>query len=170
MGGNTWQRIWLVEADLRSAALLPIATGDRGRDAAHRAGRGLDVTDVELLVLCHELELLRRQVARRSCGQLMALTGRGLVPAALVARFAGLSARGSCCARTERSCRTGGSRRAGWRRPRLSGVVRALVLRLARENPHWGRRERERYCISAGGVGSSPRSSIVDRSLSAFTG
>jgi putative transposase len=33
-----------------------------------RSRRGLDVKDVELLVLRHELEILRRQVARRKLG------------------------------------------------------------------------------------------------------
>jgi putative transposase len=45
-----------------------------------RSRRGLDVKDVELLVLRHELEILRRQVARPKLG----MVDRALLAAAPV--------------------------------------------------------------------------------------
>ena len=51
-----------------------------------RSRRGLDVKDVELLVLHHELEVLRRQVARpklRAADRALSC-GRSLPPATLL--------------------------------------------------------------------------------------
>jgi putative transposase len=75
-----------------------------------RCPRGLDVKDIELLVLRHELDVLRRQVTRP---QLRA------ADRALLAGRQPPGKRG---------------------RPPLPAEVRALVLRLARENPRWGHR------------------------------
>jgi hypothetical protein len=70
-----------------------------------RCRRGLDVKDIELLVWRHELEVLRRQVARP---QLRA-ADRALLAAAAChlprsSRGARLVTRGRCCAGTGRLC------------------------------------------------------------------
>jgi putative transposase len=107
-----------------------------------RSRRGLQVKDIELLVLRHELEILRRQVARpklrardrallaaaachlpRSSRRLLLVTPRTLLRwhRALV----------------RRKWRQVPGRRG---RPKLPAEVRELVWRLARENPRWGHR------------------------------
>jgi Homeodomain-like domain len=107
-----------------------------------RSRRGLDVTDVELLVLRHELEILRRQVARPK------LRARDR---ALLAGAACHLPRRSRCARlvTPRTLLRWHRAlvRRKWRqppvqrgRPQVPAAVRAAVLRLARENPRWGHR------------------------------
>jgi transposase InsO family protein len=107
-----------------------------------RSRRGLDVKDVELLVLRHELEILRRQVARPK--------PRGADRALLAAAACHLP-------RRSRDARLVSPRtllrwhralvRRRWRqppgkrgRPRVPAEVRATVLRLAQENPRWGHR------------------------------
>ena len=107
-----------------------------------RSRRGLDVKDIELLVLRHELAILRRQVARPKLG----LADRALLAAAAVH-----------LPRPQRSLLLVSPRtllrwhqalvRRRWRqesgrvgRPSLSPEIRELVLRLARENPRWGHR------------------------------
>jgi putative transposase len=107
-----------------------------------RSRRGLDVKDVELLVLRHELAILRRQVARPKLG----MADRALLAAAAVH-----------LPRPQRSLLLVTPRtllrwhrilvRRKWRqplgrvgRPPLSLEIRELVLRLARENPRWGHR------------------------------
>jgi putative transposase len=124
-----------------------------------RSRRGLDVKDVELLVLHHELEVLRRQVARPKLGT---------ADRALLAAAASHLPRSSCTAhlvtpRTLLRWHRALVRRK-WRqppgqrgRPRLSAEVRELVLRLARENPRWGHR---RICgeLAKLGLNVSPTS------------
>jgi putative transposase len=107
-----------------------------------RSGRGLDVKDIELLVLRHELDVLRRQVAR---------------PRLRAADRALLAAAACHLPRSSRAARLVSPRtllrwhralvRRRWRqppgrrgRPPTPSEVRALVLRLARENPRWGHR------------------------------
>jgi putative transposase len=102
-----------------------------------RSRRGLDVKDVELLVLRHELAILRRQVARPKLG----MADRALLAAAAVH-----------LPRPQRSLLLVTPRtllrwhralvRRKWRqpvgrvgRPPLSAEICELVLRLARENP-----------------------------------
>ena len=107
-----------------------------------RSRRGLDLKDIELIVLRHELEVLRRQVARPK-----------LRPAdrALLAAAAFHLPRPLCDARlvTPRTLLRWHSTlvRRKWRqpsaprgRPPLTAEVQDLVLRLARENPWWGYR------------------------------
>ena len=107
-----------------------------------RCRRGLDVKDVELLVLRHELDVLRRQVTRPQL--------RGADRALLAAAACHLPrpSRGPRLV-TPRTLlwwhralvRRKWRQRAGRRgRPPVSAEVRALVLRLARENPRWGHR------------------------------
>jgi putative transposase len=100
-----------------------------------RGRRGLDVKDIELLVLRHELEVLRRQVGR---------------PRLRAADRALLAAAACHMPRSSRAARLVGPRtllrwhralvRGKWRqppgprgRPPTPSEVRALVLRLARE-------------------------------------
>jgi putative transposase len=104
-----------------------------------RSRRGLDVKDVELLVLRHELEVLRRQVARPH----LRAADRALLAAA--ACHLPRSSRGARLvtlrtllrwhrALVRRKWRQPPSQRG---RPPVSAEVRALVLRLAHENPRW---------------------------------
>ena len=107
-----------------------------------RCRRGLDVKDIELLVLRHELEVLRRQVARpRLRG-----ADRGLLaPAACHLPRPSRGAR-LVTPRTLLRWHRALVRRK-WRqppgqrgRPPVPAEVRAVVLRLAREKPRWGHR------------------------------
>jgi putative transposase len=105
-----------------------------------RSRRGPDVKDIELMVLRHELEVLRRQVGRPK----YRLADRALLAAAAcqLPRSAGLLVTPRTVLRWHRALV-----RRKWRqpaarlgRPRLSPETRELVLRLARENPRWGHR------------------------------
>jgi putative transposase len=124
-----------------------------------RSRRGLHGNDIELLVLRHELEILRRQVARPK----LKPADRALLAAA--ARHLPRSSRGVLLV-TPRTLLRWHQTLVGrkWRqqtgrrgRPRLSAEVRQLVLRLARENPRWGHR---RICgeLAKLGVHVSPTS------------
>ncbi len=105
-----------------------------------RRGRRVDVKDVELLVLRHQLEILRRQdkrpKLRPSDRVLMAAAGRLLPPA----RRHGLLVTPQTLLRWHRELVrrrwTYPSARPG--RPSIDANTRDLVLRLARENPRWG--------------------------------
>jgi putative transposase len=107
-----------------------------------RSRRGLHVKDVELLVLRHELEILRRQVVRPK----LQMVDRALLAAA--ACHLPRSSRGALLVTPRTILRWHQALvRRKWRqepgqrgRPRLSAEVRELVLRLARENPRWGHR------------------------------
>jgi putative transposase len=107
-----------------------------------RSRRGLHVKDVELLVLRHELEILRRQVARPKLGA----ADRALLAAA--ACHLPRSSRSVLVVRPRTLLRWHQALvRRKWRqapsqrgRPKLPAEVRELVLRLARENPRWGHR------------------------------
>ena len=102
-----------------------------------RSLRSLDVKNVELLVLRHELEVLRRQVERRKLG--------AADQARLAAAARHLPRRARCTRlvtpRTLLRWHRALVRRKwrqpfGWRgRPPLAPEVRELVLGLARENP-----------------------------------
>jgi putative transposase len=105
-----------------------------------RSRRGLDVKDIELLVLRHELAILRRQVGRPKLG----MADRALLAAAAVhlprPQRAVLLVTPRTLLRWHRALV-----RRKWRqppgrvgRPPLSPEIRELVLRFARENPRWG--------------------------------
>jgi putative transposase len=124
-----------------------------------RCRRGPDVKDVELLVLRHELDVLRRQVGRPKLGH----ADRALLAAAAchLPRSSRLSL--LVTPRTLRRWHQSLVRRK-WRqpgarpgRPCLSPEIRELVLWLARENPRWGHR---RICgeLAKVGVQASPTS------------
>ena len=107
-----------------------------------RSRRGLDLKDIELLVLRHELEVLHRQVARPTLGP----ADRALLAAAACHLPRPLRGARLVTPRTllrwhralvRRKWRQPPGRRG---RPLLTVEVRELVLRLARENPRWGHR------------------------------
>jgi len=107
-----------------------------------RGRRGLDVKDIELLVLRHELEVLRRYVARpRLCP-----VDRVLLAAAVChLPRRSLSARlvtPRTLLRWHRALVRGKWRQSPRRRgrPPVPAEMLALVLQLARENPRWGHR------------------------------
>ena len=124
-----------------------------------RSRRGLHVKDIELLVLRHELEILRRQVARPKLDR----TDRALLAAA--ACHLPRSSRGVLLVTPRTLLRWHQALvRRKWRqasgqpgRPKLPAEVRELVLRFARENPRWGHR---RICgeLAKLGVRVSPTS------------
>ena len=120
--------------------------------ALFRSRRGLDTKDIELLVFRHELEVLRRQVARPK----LRPADRALLAAA--ACHLPRRSRGQCLvtprtllrwhrALVRRKWRQPPARRG---RPPLPVEVRELVVRLARENPRWGHR---RICGELGKLG-----------------
>jgi putative transposase len=126
-----------------------------------RSRRGLHVKDIELLVFRHELEILRRQIAGPELKPKPA--DRALLAAP--ARHLPRSSQGVLLvtprtllrwhqALVRRTWRQPAGRRG---RPQLSGEVRELVLRLARDNPRWGHR---RICgeLAKLGVNVSPTS------------
>jgi transposase len=124
-----------------------------------RSRRGLHVKDIELLVLRHELEILRRQVARPR----LRPADRALLAAAAFHLPRPLRDSRLVTPRTlfrwhralvRRKWRQSAGRRG---RPPLSVEVRELVLRLARENPRWGHR---RICgeLAKLGIRVSPTS------------
>ena len=106
-----------------------------------RSRRGLHVKDIELLVLRHELELLRRQVARPKLRPDRALLAAAACHLPGPARSARLVTPRTLLrwhrALVRRKWRQPSGRRG---RPELPAEVRELVLRLARENPCWGHR------------------------------
>jgi putative transposase len=124
-----------------------------------RSRCGPDVKDVELMVLRHELEVLRRQLGRPK----LRPADRALLAAA--ACYLPRSSRQSLLItprtllRWHRSLVRHRWRQRGTRpgRPRLSPEIRELVLRLARENPRWGHR---RICgeLAKLGLQASPTS------------
>jgi putative transposase len=102
--------------------------------------RSREFKELEIVVLRHELAVLRRQVARPR------LDDRDRVFLASASRLLNRASRPSFFVSPEtllgwhrrlvRRRWTYAQRRAG--RPAVSGELRELVLRLARENPRWG--------------------------------
>ncbi len=124
-----------------------------------RCRRGPDVKDVELLVLRHEIAVLRRQVGRPKLRPadraLFAAAACHLSPASRLSLL--VSPR--TLLRWHQSLVRWKWRRYGTRpgRPKLSAEIRELVLRLARENSSWGHR---RICgeLAKLGLQASPTS------------
>jgi hypothetical protein len=129
-----------------------------------RSRRGLDMKDVELIVLRHELEVLRRQVARPR----LSPADRALLSAAACQLPRPLRAARLVTPRTLLRWHWALVRRT-WRqpsvrcgRPPLTVEVEELVLRLARENPRWGYR---RICGELGKLGLEVSPTSVRRLL-----
>lgn len=107
-----------------------------------RSRRGLDVKDVELLVLRHELAILRRRVDRPQ----LRMVDRALLAAAAVhlprPQRTVLLVTPRTLLRWHRALVRRKWRQPAGRlgRPPLSPEIRVLVLRLARENPRWRHR------------------------------
>ena len=107
-----------------------------------RSRRGLHVKDIELLVLRHELEILRRQVARpklqpRDRALLAAAACHLPRPSRRVLLVTPRTLLRWHQALVRRKWRQPAGRRG---RPKLPAEVREVVWRLARENPRWGHR------------------------------
>jgi putative transposase len=129
-----------------------------------RSRRGLEAKDIELLVLRHELEVLRRQVVRPK----LRPADRALLAAA--ASYLPRRSRGQRLVTPTTLLRWHRALvRRKWRqpsaprgRPPLPVEVRELVWRLARENPRWGHR---RICGELGKLGFRVSPSSVRRLL-----
>src|SRR5438105_4918978 len=130
-----------------------------------RSRRGLDVKDIELLVLRHELAILRRQAGRPK----LRPADRALLAAAAVhlprPQRTVLLVTPRTLLRWHRALV-----RRKWRqppgrvgRPLLSPEIRELVLRLARENSRWGHL---RICGELRKLGFSVSATSVRRLLS----
>ena len=105
-----------------------------------RSGRPVHVKDIELLVLRHQLEVLRRQVERprlrRGDRAFLAAASRVLPPR----RRHGLLVTPQTLLRWHREVvrRRWTYARVKAGRPSIDAEKRELVVRLARENPRWG--------------------------------
>ena len=132
-----------------------------------RSRRGLHVKDVELLVLRHELEILRRQLVRPE----LRTVDRALLAAA--ACHLPRSSRGLLLVTPRTLLRWHQALvRRKWRqapgqrgRPSLPAEVRELVVRLARENPRWGHR---RICGELAKLGFRVSATSIRRLLALF--
>jgi hypothetical protein len=126
--------------------------------------RSREFKELEIVVLRHELAVLRRQVARPR------LDERDRVFLAAASQLLSRASRQSFFIRPDtllgwhrqlvRKRWTYGGRRPG--RPAISEEIRALVLRLARENPRWGY---QRIVGELAGVGERVSATTVAKIL-----
>jgi hypothetical protein len=105
-------------------------------------GRSEASKEVEILVLRHELAVLRRQVPPATAPAAGSAAAGGVVPAAASSRWPVFVVTPQTVLRWHRDLVarrwTYPVRAPG--RPRTGKTIRDLVLRLARENPSWGHR------------------------------
>jgi hypothetical protein len=113
--------------------------------------RSSDFKELEIVVLRHDLAVLRRQVSRPALGPadraFLAAASRLLPRAGWRSFFVTPETLLAWHRRLVAQHRTYPGRRPG--RPLVSREVRELVLRLARENPRWGYQR-----IAGGATGS----------------
>jgi len=105
-----------------------------------RSGRSIAAKDIELIVLRHQLEVLRRQVERprlRAADRALLAAAARLLPRE---RRNGFLVTPQTLLRWHRELvrRRWTYSRASPGRPSIRAETRELVLRLARENPRWG--------------------------------
>jgi putative transposase len=135
------------------------------------SGRTVDLKDVELLVLRHQLAVLRRQVdrpkLRASDRALLGAAGQRCRPdAAAVCSLRRRRCRGD----TASSYGAGGPIPREARAPPIDARTRELVLRLARENPRWGYQRIAGRAQQARRVGFAEHVSPAARTRRAWTG
>jgi putative transposase len=127
--------------------------------------RSEEFKELEIVVLRHQLEILRRQTRRpelRSADRAFLAAASRLLPRK---RWRSLFVSPDTLLRWHRQlvAKRWTYARRGPGRPRVSGEIRELVLRLARENPRWGYR---RIVGELGGFGIRVSATTVRKLLS----
>jgi transposase InsO family protein len=126
--------------------------------------RSREFKELEIVVLRHELAVLRRQVARPRLDErdrvFLAAAGQLLSRASRQSFFIRPDTLLGWHRQLVRKRWTYGGRRPG--RPAISEEIRALVLRLARENPRWGY---QRIVGELAGVGERVSATTVAKIL-----
>jgi putative transposase len=125
--------------------------------------RSEEFKELEIVVLRHELEILRRQTRRpelRPADRAFLAAASRLLPRK---RWRSLFVSRDTLLRWHRQlvARRWTYARRGPGRPRIGGEIRELVVRLARENPRWGY---QRIAGELGGLGA-PLSATTVRKL-----
>jgi putative transposase len=114
--------------------------------------RGERANEVEILVLRHQVAVLRRQVKRLDLEPSDRSFALGLSRLLPRPRWATFLVTPATLLRWHRTliARTGLIPSAGRGRPTVRAEIRALVLRLAKENPNWGHRRIQGELVGLG--------------------